>query len=118
MGCGCENKTVVGTELKFALTLDLPGGLTMDDVDFTASFYIYQGRSADIPKSDMERQDDGAYVCVVDTSRLGSGGEVKCQVEVSVTDSSCDDGIRTEILTLYTGEYISDGLRKRKDKTN
>ena len=41
MGCGCENKTVVGTELKFAVALTLPGGLTMDEVDCTAEFYMY-----------------------------------------------------------------------------
>lgn len=37
----CTNNTVTGTEMKFSLRLCLPGALTMDDVDFTAEFYIY-----------------------------------------------------------------------------
>lgn len=111
MDCGCVSKSVVGTELKFALSLSLPGSLTMDDVDFTASFYIYQGRSVDVPKAEMAKQDSDTYICVVDSSRLRSGGEVKCQVEVQVPDSACTDGIRTEIVTIHTGEYLVHGLR-------
>lgn len=112
MDCGCNIcRAVSGTEMKFALSLTLPGSLTMDDVDFTAVFYFYPGRTQPIPKAEMERQDDGTYVCIVDTSRLGYGNTLKCQVTVGVPDASCEDGIRTEIITLDTGEYIDHGLR-------
>lgn len=110
MGCGCENKTVVGTELKFAVALTLPGGLTMDEVDFTAEFYIYPNRSVAVPKAEMARQDADTYVAVVDSSRLGYGGEVKCQVAVQIPDSACADGFRAEIVKIHTGEHISHGL--------
>ena len=109
MDCRCA--TITGTEMKFALSLSLPGGLTMDDVDFTADFYIYPSKVQRVTKAEMERQDDGTYVSVVDTALLRSGGPILCQVEVSLPDASCADGIRTEIVTLNTGEYIENGLR-------
>ena len=32
MGYGNDNVSITGTEMKFALSLELPGGLTMDEV--------------------------------------------------------------------------------------
>lgn len=36
MGYGNDNVSITGTEMKFALSLELPGGLTMDEVGFEA----------------------------------------------------------------------------------
>lgn len=49
MGYGNDNVSITGTEMKFALSLELPGGLTMDEVGFEALFYVYSNRTVTIP---------------------------------------------------------------------
>ena len=109
MGC-LDDKcaTVVGTEIKFAITLDLPAPLTMEKVDFTATFYCLRDR-LEIKKEEMIRQDDGSYIAIVDTSKIGAG-EVKCDIEAQLPDSQCADGFRTERIRLTTGEVVRGGL--------
>ena len=48
-----DNISVIGSWIKFALSLDLPGSLSMDDVGFEAVFYIYGNKTVVIPKSGM-----------------------------------------------------------------
>ena len=50
-----DNISVIGSWIKFALSLDLPGSLSMDDVGFEAVFYIYGNKTVVIPKSGMIR---------------------------------------------------------------
>lgn len=104
--------TIVGTQIKFALSLSLPGQLSMDEVDFAATFYAASNRCVVIGKEDMLRQDDSTYVCIVDTDMLGAG-RIKCEVEVLLPDSSMSDGKRKEVVFIDTGESIHYGLRKR-----
>lgn len=42
--------TIVGTQIKFALSLSLPGRLSMDEVDFAATFYTVSNRCVVISK--------------------------------------------------------------------
>ena len=70
MGYGNDNVSITGTEMKFALSLELPGGLTMDEVGFEALFYVYSNRTVTIPKSGMTRIDSDTYVVTLDTSCL------------------------------------------------
>lgn len=86
-----NNPSISGTEMKFALGLDLPGGLTMDDVEFEALFYIYSNRTATIPKSGMGRLDENTYIVTLDTARIGGGGRIKCQVRVEIPDANMAD---------------------------
>ena len=74
-----DNISVIGSWIKFALSLDLPGSLSMDDVGFEAVFYIYGNKTVVIPKSGMIRQDGDTYILVLDTSRLGTHGRIKCR---------------------------------------
>lgn len=104
--------TIVGTQIKFALSLSLPGQLSMDEVDFAATFYTVSNRCVVIGKEDMIRQGDNTYVCVVDTDTLGAG-RIKCEVEALLPDSSMPDGKRKEVVFIDTGENIHYGLRKR-----
>lgn len=104
--------TIVGTQIKFALSLSLPGQLSMDEVDFAATFYTASNRCVVIGKEDMLRQDDNTYVCIVDTDTLGAG-RIKCEVEALLPDSSMPDGKRKEVVFIDTGENIHYGLRKR-----
>lgn len=89
--------------MKFALSLELPGGLTMDEVGFEALFYVYSNRTVTIPKSGMTRIDGDTYVVTLDTSLIG-GGRIKCQVRVEIPDANMADGVRTEIIGIVTDE--------------
>ena len=90
--------TNVGTRVKFNISLTLPGGLTMDDIHFTAEFFIYSNRVVKIDKSKMQRIDTGNYVAVCDTSQTGSG-EIKMRVTAYLPDGP---GERKEIETVST----------------
>lgn len=107
-----NNITVVGTSVKFALSLTLPGNLTMDDVDFSASFFVVPGKSITIGKEEMLRVSKNTYTCVVDTTAIGAGN-VKCQVEVLIPDAPSPGGVRKEIICLNTGEEIRYGMYRR-----
>ena len=104
--------TIVGTQIKFALSLSLPDRLSMDEVDFSATFYTVSNRCVPFDKGDMIRQDDGTYVCIVDTDTLGAG-RIKCEVEALLPDSSMPSGMRKEVVFIDTGEDIHYGLHKR-----
>ncbi|MCD8270579.1 MAG: hypothetical protein LUD46_20460 [Parabacteroides sp.] len=106
-----SNISVIGTEIKFALTLSLPVPFMMDDVDFRAKFYIYSDRVGVIKKAEMLRDDKNTYNCVLNTQSIGYGGRIKCQVEVDLPDNACPDGIRTEIIKLETDQLIINGVR-------
>ena len=77
----------------------------MDDVGFEAVFYIYGNKTVVIPKSGMIRQDG-----VLDTSRLGTGGRIKCQVRVDIPDANVESGVRTEIIRIDTDEIVRNGV--------
>lgn len=63
-----------GSSPLFNINLELPTGMTMDDIDFHAKFYAYdKSKSVDIPKSGMERIDANNYVAKVDTGLIGPG---------------------------------------------
>lgn len=106
-----NNPSISGTEMKFALGLDLPGGLTMDDVEFEALFYIYSNQTVTIPKSGMGRLDENTYIVTLDTARIGGGGRIKCQVRVEIPDANMADGVRTEIIGIETDETVRYGVR-------
>ena len=110
MGYGNDNVAITGTEMKFALSLELPGGLTMDEVGFEALFYVYSNRTVTIPKSGMTRIDSDTYVVTLDTSLIG-GGRIKCQVRVEIPDANMTDGVRTEIIGIETDETVRYGVR-------
>jgi hypothetical protein len=99
-----ENTTVKGTVMKFAVSLSLPGSWTMDDVDFSASFFVYTSDSLAFGKDEMIRVDENTYTVEVDTGELSSG--VICyQVKVVLPDG------RVEIAGGKTMELVVNGLR-------
>ena len=104
--------TIVGTQIKFALSLSLPGQLFFFNDNAATKIYTASNRCVVIGKEDMLRQDDSTYVCIVDTDMLGAG-RIKCEVEALLPDSSMPDGKRKEVVFIDTGENIHYGLRKR-----
>lgn len=96
----------LGTELKLNVNADLGNGLHLSDVDFTARFYSSFGKSITIDKKDMKKLDDDNYIAVVDTKKVGTG-EYWMKLTVQIPDEDCEDGFRTEVVTIPTGEKIS-----------
>lgn len=92
----------LGTELKLNVNADLGNGLHLSDVDFTARFYSSFGKSITIDKKDMKKQDDDNYIAVVDTKKVGTG-EYWMKLTVQIPDEDCEDGFRTEVVTVPTG---------------
>ena len=82
----------------------------MDDVGFEAVFYIYGNKTVVIPKSGMIRQDGDTYILVLDTSRLGTGGRIKCQSGWISRTLMSSLGVRTEIIRIDTDEIVRNGV--------
>ena len=49
-----------GTNIKLAVSIELPSGLTMDDIDFECKFSVTLN-SQTIKKSEMVRNDKNSY---------------------------------------------------------
>lgn len=95
--------TNVGTQVKFSISLTLPGGLTMDDIRFTVEFLIYSNRIQKTDKTDMKRINANNYVAVCDTDVVGRG-EIKMRVTAYLPDGEAE---RKEIETISTRVVIS-----------
>lgn len=93
-------ETDVGTIYKLNVSITLPSGLTMDDVDFTCRFYTFK-QSVVISKEQMFRIDQDNYVAVLDSQLIGRG-HIKNQVTVYLPDDDIDGGKRKEIYTEET----------------
>ena len=61
-----------GTIIKLAVSIELPSGLTMDDIDFECKFSVTLN-SQTIKKSEMVRNDKNSYTCFLDTNIIGRG---------------------------------------------
>lgn len=92
----------LGTELKLNVNADLGNGLHLSDVDFTARFYSSLGKSVTIDKKDMKKLDDDNYIAVVDSKKVGTG-EYWMKLTVQLPDMDCEDGYRSEVVTIPTG---------------
>lgn len=101
--------TLVGSQLKFAISLSLPSHLTMDDVDWNLRFYCYFGRFFLAPKGDCVRIDSNTYEVVVDTGIIGDGDII---VDAEVLLPTLGGGYRTEFVSYKTGlKTVRNGLR-------
>lgn len=79
------SKTVEGSQIKLNVHIELPGELTMDDVDFTCTFFVTPTRFTRLSKGEMKRLDADNYIAVVDT-RLTGPGEIFCDAQVFLPD--------------------------------
>lgn len=95
----------IGTELKFNCSLSLPSDLTMDGVDFSATFTGENGKSLEIKKADMKRVDEKNYLALVDTSLVGKGRYI-CTFTVYIPDEDFADSLRTEIFDVLTNVVV------------
>jgi len=90
---GTKDKTYLGTELKYKVTITA-SGFSMDDDDWSVT--ISRGKiSKSFPKSECIHGEDGWYVCF-DTSELGAGQYI-ATITALVPDDDFPDGFRTEV---------------------
>ena len=93
-----------GTIIKLAISIDLPSGLTMDNVDFQCRFFVFSA-SQTIKKSQMVRINENSYSCYVDTKIIGSG-EIWLETTAYLPDSGYEGGTRVEVDKMNTGIKI------------
>lgn len=95
---------VKGTIIKAVISIDLPSGLTMDDIDFSCRFFVYYGSNASqkIKKSEMIRVNENSYTCYIDTKIIGTG-EIWLETTAYLPDSDYESGTRVEIDKINTG---------------
>lgn len=85
---------ILGTEVKFAVTLEAEG-FSMDDDDF--SLMVMRGHNVvkEYAKEDLVVE-DGTYIMCLDTNEIGVGN-FDIAVRAEVPDGHFGDGLRTEI---------------------
>lgn len=95
---------VKGTIIKTVISIDLPSGLTMDDIDFSCRFFVYycSNTSQIIKKSEMIRVNENSYTCYIDTKIIGSG-EIWLETTAYLPDSDYEGGTRVEVDKMNTG---------------
>lgn len=96
----------IGTELKINVSIEPIDGTHMSDYDFICRFYIYTNRYVDVKKSEMIKLDDDNYVACIDSAKIGVG-QIKMQVTAFIPDADFTDGMRTEVVDVFTGVCIS-----------
>lgn len=90
-----QNGIFVGSDLKFALTIDTPG-FSMDDDDFEVTI-LGRSRNKTIKKEEMLLTGDSKWIFTYNTAEIGSG-EHWMKVTAYVPDTDFDDGLRTEVV--------------------
>jgi hypothetical protein len=95
----------IGSEIKLNISLEPIGNYTMDNYDFECEFYCYSNRRVLLTKDGMIRQDESNYIALLDSKSLGTG-TLKCKITAYIPDVDCEDGLRTEVLSIDTGIQI------------
>lgn len=87
------NRTFLGTEVKFLVTIEADGfDMERDDFNITLK---RGGSSLFFEKADLVHDENSFYLCF-DTKDLGSG-VVTATITAYVPDNDFDDGLRTEV---------------------
>lgn len=92
---------ILGSDVKIEFTADLPDGLEMTDVDFTAIVYNETAidRKKQYPKAECILTDTGSYVVLVDTEDLGVG-QLMLRVVFHIPDTDYPSGYRKEVVKI------------------
>lgn len=92
---------ILGSDVKIEFAADLPDGLTMTDVDFTAIVYNVTAidKKKQYPKTECILTDTGSYVVLVDTEDLGVG-QLMLRVVFQIPDTDYPTGYRKEVVKI------------------
>ena len=92
-------KPVVGTQDKYTIRAIFPGSAHLGDTDtsITAKFFYRKGDVYTVEKSSMVRVDSDCYIVFLDTSLIGAGNILRCQLTIVFNDIDSPTGKRTVI---------------------
>ncbi len=89
-----EDKYFVGTDLKFAITINCEG-FDMDSDEYELQLRC-SNKKVTLQKSDIVLGDQGEHYLLVDTTQFPSG-TLRLIVTAKVPDDDFDNGIRREV---------------------
>lgn len=91
----------LGSDAKVEFSVDIPDGLTIDDVDFTGIVRSLGESKASVPfaKSDCLRTETGSYVVLVDTDKLGTG-IIMLRLTLQIPDTDFPAGFRRAVVDI------------------
>lgn len=98
--------SAIGSEIKMNVHVNPIGGIHLSDCDFTCHFFCYPNKVLNVKKEEMIKVDDDNYTALVYTKNLGTG-MLYMTIKVEIPDADFEDGLRTEIETVCTGEVIA-----------
>lgn len=92
---------IVGSDVKILVAAELPGDLTLPDVDFTVTVYNVSqiDKEKVYPKADCIETGDGDYVVLVDSNDLGIGVYM-VRLTVQIPDTDYPSGFRKEVVKI------------------
>ena len=102
--------SVVGTKIKPIISVDPIGGIHLSECDFKCKFYNSRGRTVYLDKEELLKKSDDSYVARLDSNDFGPGS-IMVTVTIQVPDPDFDDGLRTEVVSLWTGATIDPELK-------
>ena len=101
-----SSRVFKGADLKLNLHIDPIGDLSMENYDWTASFYCESESPIEVNRKQAKKIDSNNYIITLNTSNL-STGMLKCTIEADIPDADFkDDNTRKEIVKLNTGIII------------
>lgn len=83
------------TEIPVMINTQPMAGATLATVDWFCEFWT-TSRRLRINKSEAYMESDNAYLCYVDSAKIGRGS-VWAQLTMNIPDSKAADGYRTEV---------------------
>ena len=99
---GAQMQTfIVGSDVKILVAAELPGDLTLPDVDFTVKVYNVSqiDKEKVYSKADCIETGDGDYVVLVDSNVLGIGVYM-VRLTVQIPDTDYPSGFRKEVVKI------------------
>lgn len=86
----------LGEEIKIQVRAKPIDGMTLADYEWTAYIWTSSYRVVEVHKSDCIPMDDGSYVIILDTSKVGVGA-LKLKIVAEFPDGDFEDGYKTTI---------------------
>lgn len=90
-----SNTTGYPTVVPAMINIQPMAGATLATVEWYCDFWT-TGRRLRINKSEAHQESDNAYLCYVDSAKVGRG-PLWAQITLNIPDSRADDGYRKEV---------------------
>lgn len=87
------DKRIIGEEIKVHITAEVIDDLMLGDYDFTTEIFTSRMRKLTFTKEDGIPADDGGYIFLVDSEKLGIG-VLRTRVVAEIPDGDFNDKLR------------------------